>query len=446
MRDVSIIKVGGTSLMEQEHVGRVGKIMSDDPRRQYAVVSAPGDKQKENRVTQRLKALCAYRGKEDDETQKPLVNEMMDFLVEKYEKIYPGKGGSAGDLIRERYRESTLPEPAYIAALTAVGEKLQGQLLAEALGFEFIDSAQLFVLTNDYGHARVLPETYARLGSFQSRSGKYILSGFYGATAEGQIATFSYGGSNQSVSVAARGLDVSFLDNFSDNSIRAAHPDIVSNAKVILEMTFKELRDLSYSGFSIFHPEATAPLVGTGITLQVRRTEDYPDLGTRVIEDRVSDPARPIVGIAYKPDFCAFTVEKMGLNDIMGVIYDLLGVFHKAKIPIEFPATGIDDISIIVEQKHVRTKIYALKKELSLAAGENGTTVTFTDNLGCLAVAGKELYRNRRISADIGVILADHAIDTIAESKGVGKRCFMYAVDMQQGHLAVNVLYNAFIR
>ena len=443
MRDVGIIKVGGTSLMSQKDVKLVARIMSGE-NRQYAVVSAPGDEDKKKRVTQQLIALAQYRGKEDE--QRTAVNEIIDFLVAKYEQIYPGTGGTVGDRVRTQFQESTLPHNAYNAALKAVGEELQAKLLANALGFQFVDTRDLFVLTDDYENAQVLPETYDRIAALKFRDSKIVFPGFYGATIDGRIATFSLGGSNKSGSILARGLDVSFFDNFSDNCIRAAHPDIVRDALVIAEMTYKELRDLSYSGFSIFHPEATAPLVETGITLHVRRTKDYPARGTLIVEDRMSDLAHPIVGIAYKPEFCALSVEKMGLNDIEGVLYEMLGVFRRVHIPIEFTATGIDDISIIFEQRHVQGTLNTLRHDLYTAVGGNGANVTFTENVGCLAVAGKGLHRSKRVSADIETIFADNSIDVIADSKGVGKRCFMYAVDMQEGHHAVNALYDRFIR
>lgn len=444
MRNVGIIKVGGTSLQHQDQIELVSTIMSDDPRRRYVVVSAPGDIEKKNRVTQQLISLAEYRGKES--IQKSAVDGIIDFLVSKYEQIYPQVGGEVGDRIRIQYQESRLPPKAYTAALKAVGEELQAKLLAKALEFQFVDTRDLFVLTNNYDNAHVLPETYERLGALQSKDGKFVFPGFYGATRDSCIATFSRGGSNKSGSIFARGLDVSFFDNFSDNSIRAAHPDIVPDAKVITQMTFKELRDLSYSGFSIFHPEATAPLVGTGITLQVRRTKEYPAPGTYVLENRISDPARPIVGIAYKPGFVAFTVEKWGLNDEEGVLYALLDVFHNHHIPIEFPATGIDDISIIVEQNKIDEDIHKLKEELYAVVGSNGVEVSFQDNLGCLTVAGKGLHGNTSVSADIEKVFADNSIEVIAESKGVRKRCFIYAVDRQQGPTAVNLLYDKFIR
>lgn len=333
----------------------------------------------------------------------------------------------------------------YTAALKAVGEELQARLLADALGYQFVDTRDCFVLTENYDNAQVLPETYARLHSLQALDQKLVFPGFYGATAAGDIATFSLGGSNKSGAILARGLEAAVFENFTDTPVLAAHPTIVPSASVIPEMTFKEMRDLSYFGFDIFHKEAIGPLMGTPITLHVRSTTEYPLPGTQITAERISDPAHPVVGIAYKDGFCSFSVEMPGLNDGEGILYALLGVFHARQIPIEFSPTGIDDISIIVEQNAVRPVLNQITAELENAVGADYVNVTFKQNIGCLAVAGKDLQRNARISAEIEQVLADHRIKVIADTKGVQRRSFIYAVDMQQGHEAVRVLYENFV-
>lgn len=446
MRNVSIAKYGGSSLMEQEHVGLIGRITADDERRQYIVVSAPSDAIKENRVTQKLVALSKHRGKEDDASVGPIVRDIADFLVAKYELIYPGKAGIVGDRVLRQFREGSLPSNAYTAALKAVGEELQARLLAEALDFQFVDTRDHLVLSEDYDNAHVLPETYARLHSLQASDRKLVFPGFYGATPAGQIATFSFGGSNKSLSVLGRGLDVTLCENYTETPVLAAHPKIVPHARIISEMTFKEMRDLSYMGFDIFHKEATEPLMGTSITLHVRSTEHYPSPGTLVMAERISDPARPVVGIAYKDGFCSFSVEKPGLNDGEGVVHAMLGVFHTRRVPIEFSPTGIDDISVVVEQSYVRPVVNEIMVELAdVVGGGAQVEVTFRDNIGCIAVAGKGLQRNVRVSADIEQVLAENRIEVIADTKGVQRRSFIYAVDMQRGHDAVRVLYDRFI-
>lgn len=433
--------------MHADHVQLLDRITKDDPRRRYLVLSAPGDEVKEKRVTQLLVKLAQVRGNAQQQSN------LIDEIVAKYEALYNNYGPCRDTVSYELQQRASMDlEPnAYLANLKAFGEEMQARLFAQATGATFVDPREFLLLDvldahYSYDNAKVLPKTYDLIcQKVLPQEGILIFPGFYGVTEPGEIATFSFGGSNKTASVLARGLSVDCYENFTDTPIRAAHPKIVPNARIIPEMTYKELRDLSYSGFDIFHKEATAPLMGTTIPLHVRSTEHYPEPGTMVVEDRVSDPDHPIVGIAYKPGFAAFSVERVGLNDEEGVLYRLLQVFHGRHIPIEFPATGIDDITLIVEQSRVRDSVSQLKAALADALGNTDAEVTFQDNLGCLAVAGKGLARSKYISADIERTLADASISVVADSKGVQKRCFMYAVDMQQGHRAVRGLYERFV-
>ncbi len=433
-------KYGGSSLTNSGAVEHIGRITREDPRRTYIVVSAPGDSDKKNKVTSRLIHLASLRGDE------AAAQEDIDFIVAKYGALYPGREGFVGDELRKVSRDKSLAPEWYAASLRALGEELQGKLLTEALGYQFVDFKQFMVLSEDADHAKVLPETYGLIAALTPNGQKLVFPGYGGITKSGKVATLSRDGTNISASVIAAARKVYIYENFSDSPVLAADPRIVPDAAVIREMTYKEMRDLSYSGFTIFHREAIQPLQGTGIPIHLRATHAFPQLGTMVVEDRVSDSNHPIVGVAYKPGFCAFSVEKMGLNDEEGVVYKLLGVFHQQEISIEFPATGVDDISIIVGQDQIRQNVSELKAELHAAAGANGTNVEFTDNLGCIAVAGKGLARDSGISAQIETTFYESGINPVADSKGVRKRCFMYAVEEQQGHKAVRALYDQFIR
>lgn len=441
MTEEILSKYGGSSLTNAEAVEHLRKITEDDPRRNYIVVSAPGDAEKRNKVTNRLIHLATLRG------QETAARDDIEFIVGKFETIYPGTGEFVGDELQKAYRNDSLEQPWYAASLRALGEELQGKLLARELGYTFVPHHNFMVLSEDADGAKVLPETYNKISQLTRKEGqKLVFPGYGGVTKSGKIATLSRDGTNVSASVIAAARKVHLYENFSDSPVLAANPRIVPHAAIIPEMTYKEMRDLSYSGFTIFHKEAILPLIGTGIPIHLRSIHSYPQDGTRVVEDRVSDLNQPVVGIAYKAGFASFNIERDGLNDEEGVLYALLQVFHAHNIPPEFIPTGIDDISIIFEQDKIRHKINELKNELYTAVGSDGTKIEFTDNLGCIAVAGKGLVRDQHISAKIERILADNDISVIADSKGVLRRCFIYAVDMQQGHKAVNVLYDQFFR
>ncbi|MBS3116124.1 hypothetical protein J4421_00855 [Candidatus Woesearchaeota archaeon] len=453
MSETIVCKFGGTSLATREKVDHVKRIINDDGKREYIVVSAPGSYKKDHdpviypKVTKLLKDLAGMERRLTDAAAQ-----LLDAIAQRYENIYPGSKKTVASDLRNRFTSEIKDHEAYWANLLAAGEYWQGFLLAEDISAQFIDPTKFIKVSGSLRNARVLPVTYDLLLAL---SKKYpykqkVIPGFYGATEEGLIGLLNEGGSDRTGSEVAVGVRAKIYENFSDYSVLAADPALVPGAKPIREMTQKELRDLAYSGFKILQQEAILPLQGTPITLHIRSTDAYPEEGTRVVEDRVSDPQKPIIGIAYKPGFCAFSIEESGVNERIGLLHEMLDVFARREIPVEFPPCGIDDISVILEQDQIAAKVSEIKQELADTVIPPNTErrkkdVEFTDNLGIVVMAGKGIARDHHLEALILSTLAENKIEIIAESKGVKRRCLIYVIPQSQGRTAVNALYNQFI-
>ncbi len=454
MNHLYVCKFGGTSLATPERVEQVRRILEnteDGASRRYVVVSAPGARQDgDPKVTKLLKDLAADCFRErDDRTNIPLV-------ADRYEQIFPGSGDMVFEDI-ERRCDAQLEPDAFYAHLLSAGEYWMARLFAEKIGGTFVDAAKVIRVEGSLRDARVLPETYEHLAAIQEEP-RVVIPGFYGATQDNFLGLLNDGGSDRTGSIVALGVGAEVYENFSDSAVRAASPKLVPDARTIREMTYKELRDLSYSGFEIFQQQAVSPLDGSSVTLHIRSTADFPQPGTVVTSERVSD--NPVVGIAYKPGFCAFSVEAPGVNEDVGVLHSLLGVFQRRRISVEFPASGIDDISAILAQDQVRGRVSQLTRELAdvvdahrtngSAYDRNGRPIRpaethFQDNLGCLVVAGKGLRHAQEIQGRIVHLLEGHGVEIVASSKGHTRRCLLYAIPQHQGKKAVNALYNEFI-
>jgi aspartate kinase len=447
MAEEILSKYGGSSLMRQEDIARIRQITEDDPRRRYLVVSAPGGTCKEDKVTSRLIALAGLRsGRSSDQDSQ--AEEQIEAIASRFENLYPGSKSPVRERVINVFSDSSLPEEWYAASLRHLGERLQAQLLAESLGYHFVDALEFLLLSERPDNASVLPETYSKIAELATKhplSAPWVIPGYYGLTASGKVATLGRDGTNITASVLARGMKVETYENFSDSPVLAADPRIVPDPKIIREMTYKEMRDLSYSGFTIFHKDAILPLMGTGIPIHLRSIAAYPEQGTSVVEDRISRREQPICGIAYKPEFCAFTIESDGLNDQEGILRQILSIFDKYSLPIEIPTSGIDDVSLIVDQKKVNGRVSRIKHDLRELINGSGQ-VQFIENLGCLVVAGKGLRRHSEVSPEIESVLHNGRIEIVADSKGAEKRSFIYVVKMEQGHEAVNLLYDHFFR
>src|SRR3989344_113789 len=440
MEDIILSKYGGSSLANAGDIERVARITEEDPHRAYIVVSAPGDEKKENKVTSRLIHLASLRGNET------AAKEDIDFIVAKYEALYPGKGGYVADEIRKLDRDQSLEPEWYAAQLRALGEELQGKLLAETLGYQFVNFRTFMKLSEDADNAKVLPETYKLLTSIERDGQKIVFPGYGGITNNGKITTLGRDGTNISASVIAAALGVRVYENFSDSPVLAADPNIVPDAVKIEEMTYDEIRDLSCSGFSIFHREAIQPLLGTGIPIHLRATHLFPQTGTMIVEDRASDIKLPVIGIAYEKEYAVFNVRNLGLNDILGAVHLLTGVFYSRKISLEHVNTETDGIALVVKQNLVKKDVSTIKAELASSIETELRNVEFIENLGCVAVSGKGLQRDPRISAKIEIALDKAKIPHVTRCGGTEKRTFIYVVEERYGHKAVRALYDRFIR
>ena len=146
-----------------------------------------------------------------------------------------------------------------------------------------------------------------------------VIPGFYGATEEGRVVTFSRGGSDITGSLVARAVNADLYENWTDVSgFLIADPRIVKGSKSIETITYKELRELSYMGASVLHEDAIFPVRKEGIPINIRNTNKPDDLGTWIVESTCRKPKHTITGIAGKKGFASINIEKDMMNSEIG--------------------------------------------------------------------------------------------------------------------------------
>ncbi|HII71323.1 TPA: hypothetical protein HA265_01045, partial [Candidatus Woesearchaeota archaeon] len=387
MSDVIVSKYGGSSVVGPDDVDLIRRIADDDPRRRVIVVSAPGKRDDSyTKVTDLLISLS----KSNDPS-------LVDRIIDRYAIIFPGADlSTVRSVLSDRLAVS---HEGREDAIKSFGEEANARLLASALGFDYVDPSALFEVTDDFAGSKILPVSASRIVDRLS-DGRYVVPGFFGYTSDGRIATFSRGGSDLTGSYLAASLDALVYENFTDRlGVFAADPRIVDGPKKIDLLTFKEMRDLSYSGSTIFHPESIMPVEKRLVPVHVRSTRQYPEKGTYIVAERISDPKHPIVGVAYSEKFCSFDVCSPGLNDFKGVLRSITSVFDECGLSVEHMPTGIDDVSVILRQDQLDGKAGRLFSALRRLVPDG--EVRFQQNLGCLVVAGKGLRDDLFVSPTI---------------------------------------------
>ena len=444
------VKFGGSSLATADQVRKVCDIVTADRQRRLVVVSAPGKRRRgDPKVTDLLIAAAEARL-----TRRPGTEEMARVLA-RFEEIAADLGlpaealsGIAADL-DGRLAASTGDADLFTDTLKAAGEANCARLVAEYLrstgaDAHFVEPGDAGLLLSDEpGNARVLETSYGRLRALRERPGITIFPGFYGYSQSGRLVTFPRGGSDITGAVLAAATGSELYENFTDvDSVFAASPKLIEKPRPVVEITYQEMRELSYAGFSVFHDEALEPVFRAGIPVAVKNTNNPEAPGTRIVPTRTIGPD-PVAGIAATGGFCTVFVSKYMMNREIGFGRRLLELFEDEGIPFEHTPSGIDNLSVIVREeffdqategrvlKRVRTELEA--DEISVERG-----------LALVMVVGEGMHRTVGLAARATAAFAAASVNLEMINQGSSEVSMMFGVKESEVPAAVQSLYGEF--
>ncbi|MCH5205141.1 MAG: aspartate kinase, partial [Oscillospiraceae bacterium] len=377
-----VVKFGGSSLADANQFRKVADIIHADSERCYVVPSAPGKRF-------------------PDDTK------VTDMLYQCYERVLTGEDfAKAFAPIRERYNGiisdlglSLSLEDEYVKIgadfraganrdyAASRGEYLNGIILANYLGYEFVDAAKGIFFDREGKFDDDV--TNACLGAILDRTPKAVIPGFYGAMPDGSIKTFSRGGSDFTGSVVAKAANASLYENWTDVSgFLVTDPRIVKNPEGIEVITYSELRELSYMGAGVLHEDAIFPVRSANIPINIKNTNAPDDKGTLIVPTAGNIPSKyQITGIAGKKDFSAISIEKDRMNTSKGFMRRLLQVLENHEIFPEHIPTGIDTVSVVVNSKELDGQREKLSERIRETVRPDHFEII--DGLALIAVVGR---------------------------------------------------------
>ena len=288
---IKVVKFGGSSLASAEQFKKVGNIIRAEEERRYVVPSAPGKRFSEDiKVTDML-----YKCYAEAENGKN-IDKSLQAIKERYDEIIKGLGLKLSLADQFKTIKKNFENLAGSDYAASRGEYLNGIIMAEYLGYEFIDAATvIFFDKNGEFDSEKTNETLQKKLAKVERA---VIPGFYGVLANGKIKTFSRGGSDVTGSIVARAVKADVYENWTDVSgFMAADPRIVKNPKSIDVITYRELRELSYMGASVLHESAIFPVRKEGIPINIRNTNAPQDKGTMIVGTTCNVPSYTITGI-----------------------------------------------------------------------------------------------------------------------------------------------------
>ena len=432
-----VVKFGGSSLADAEHFKKVADIIHADPNRRYVVPSAPGKRFDEDTKVTDLLYAC-YDKVEADE---PFDNELAAVRA-RYDEIIDDLGldlnlDEAFEGIRRQFE---LKAGRNYAA--SRGEYLNGIVLANYLGFEFVDAAEVIRFTEE---GVFEPDKTDLILSSRLKKSEYaVIPGFYGMQDDGVITTFSRGGSDITGSIVSKAVHADLYENWTDVSgCMVTDPRIVKNAEVIETVTYKELRELSYMGASVLHEDAIFPVRKEGIPINIRNTNQPEDKGTLIVESTCRRPKHTITGIAGKKGFASLNIEKDMMNSAVGFCRKVLQVFEDNGLSIEHMPSGIDTMTVFVHQSEF------VDKEQQVISGIHRAVqpdiLELESGLALIAIVGRGMRDTRGVAGKVFSALAAKNINIKMIDQGSSELNIIIGVKEKYFEEAIQTLYDTFV-
>ena len=438
---LKVLKFGGSSMADAHQFAKVKAIVDSDPSRRVVVVSAAGKRSRDDHKLTDLLYLC-------------------------YAHLQYGVSCDAVfDMIRSRYlsirNELHLSTPleAEFAALrekmdrgisqdelVSRGEYFAARLMADYLGYDFLDSTCWLRFRLDGTVDQ--PASYEALR--RTASGRrVVIPGFYGAMPDGSVKTFTRGGSDITGALAAAALDADVYENWTDVSgFLMADPKIVQDPRPIERITYAELRELSYIGAQVLHEGTVSPVREKNIPLNIRNTNqpDHPGTMIRETFDEVEDAGaeRFITGIAGRKNFSIITITKTGMSGEVGTLRQILELLEKYGIVVEYLPSGIDSVSLVVSADKLRPCQYPLLGDIQKVIRPDNIHVT--EDIAIVAAVGRKMAFKPGSSGKLFAALGEKGINIRMITQGPDELNIIVGVDNKDFAEAIRVLYDSFVK
>ena len=437
---MKVVKFGGSSMADAGQYRKIRDILLADPERRVVVVSAAGKRfSGDHKITDLLYLCHAHTQYGVD------CSNIFEMIRSRYLEIRDELGIQL-DLESEFSALKSGLDRKMVSQdeLASRGEYFSAKLMAAFLGFQFVDAADWIRFKFDGSVDQ--DATYALLKDRYKGMG-IVIPGFYGMMPDGKIRTFTRGGSDITGALAAAALDADVYENWTDVSgILMADPRIVDDPQTIPQVTYDELRELSYSGAQVLHEGTIFPVREKNIPLNIRNTNAPNDPGTMIKEsfEGDSDPNRFITGITGKKDFSVISLSKRGLSGQVGYLRKVLSVFERHNVSIDYVPNGIDNVSVVMPTEAVASNLYTIMAEIQKELEPD--TLTVHDQIAVVAAVGRKMAFRPGISGKIFATLGEAGVNIRMINQGPDELNIIFGVDNRDFAQAIRVLYNSFVK
>lgn len=437
---MKVVKFGGSSLASGETFRRVKKIVEADPARRVVIVSAPGKRSSgDNKVTDLLyicDAHIRYHVGFDGIWQN---------IADRYLEIARTCGLSSAIADRLAETRAGMISGATTDSIVSRGEYLNARLMAEYLGYDFVDATEWLFFgydgTVDY------EKSYSALKELSKIHDKMVIPGFYGVLPDGKIRVFSRGGSDVTGALAAAALEAECYENWTDvNGILMADPKIVKDPRPIQRITYAELRELSYMGAEVLHEETVFPVRRGGIPLYIKNTHNPEAPGTLILEtfsdESEEERSRFITGITGKKHYTIITIARTRMSDNPGYIRRVLEITEKYRLPVEHIQSSVDTFSLVIATGALADCLHRLLSDIECTCTPDSVKVC--DGVSFVAVVGRRMAASKGVSGKIFATLGQNGINIRMIEQGSDEINITVGVMDSDFEATIRTLYDSF--
>lgn len=444
-----VCKFGGTSVASAEQIKKVANIVKSNPERRIVAVSAPGKRSSDDiKVTDLLIDLA------NAALKNIAVEEKLQKVVNRYKEITDGLGldqticDVIAEDLRERVASNKLNVELFIDNIKASGEDNNAKLIAAYfnsidLRAKYVSPKEGLVVNDLPERTYALPEAYENLSKLANSEEIIVFPGFFGYTKDGILRTFDRGGSDITGSILAAAVKANLYENFTDvDCVFSANPTVVKDPVGIEEITYREMRELSYSGFSVFHEEALMPVYKLGIPVNIKNTNNPSAPGTKIVSTRQAS-GRPVTGISADSGFSILYVSKYLMNREVGFGRKLLQIIEEENISYEHTPSGLDDISVIIRSNQLSSEIeeriiQRVKEEL------HADDVYIRHGFSMIVIVGEGMRNNTGLAARAASAISKTGANIEMINQGSSEVSLVFGVLQQAENQILRALYDEF--
>ncbi len=433
---MKVCKFGGTSMANGDTISRVVDIVNSDPQRQYIVVSAPGKRNNADvKVTDALYACF------NEKLEKGNCTQSFEVVRKRFKDIVDSLGldfdiDSVLDEVKAGIDRSLTKDYA-----ASRGEYLSAIILAKKLGYEFVDTQDIVKFSGDKLQMHYsLDLIKQRLDGVE----RAVIPGFYGSNQDGRVTTFSRGGSDITGALIARAVGADVYENWTDvDGFLTADPRVVDNPEIIDFLSYRELRELSYMGAEVLHPESIFPVRSVGIPINIKNTFNPSCPGTMIVSEKdLPKKQKVVTGIAGKKGFTIINIEKDMMNSEIGFGRKVLSVLEFEGISFEHVPSGIDTLSVVIRDEYIAGKMQ--KVLAALQESVNADNIEIHSGLSLIATVGHNMASRQGTAATLFSALASSNINVRMIDQGSSELNIIVGVDSFDYEKAINAIYHSF--